>query len=202
MLLEIHPANPDARKIKLITEALGKGDVIIYPTDTVYGLGCDIMNAKAIERICRIRKLDPEKANLTIICKDMSQISEFVHQMDNQVFRMVKQYIPGPYTFIFKASNNLPKSFKNRKKTVGIRVTGNRIAQTIIEELGHPILSLSLKEEDDLITYLTDPYEIWETYQHAVDYVIDGGPGNNIPSTVIDCTVSPPEIIREGVGHL
>ena len=203
MLLEIHPDNPDARKIKTVAQQLSKGAVIIYPTDTVYGIGCDIFNQKAVERVCRIRRLNPEKANLTFICKDMAQLAFYAHQIDNQLFRMLKQNIPGAFTFILKANKEVPRHFKNKRKTIGIRVPNNTIAQTIIEEVGRPILSISLKsDEEGDEHYPTDPYLIHEQFEKLVDIVIDGGEGGIEPSTVIDCSNGEIEIIREGKGML
>ena len=203
MLLEIHPDNPDARKIKIVADRLLKGDIIIYPTDTVYGLGCDIMNQKAVERICRIRKLNPAKANLTFICKDLSQLAFYAHQIDNQLFRVLKVNTPGAFTFILKANKEVPRHFKNKRKTVGIRVPNTPIAEAIIEEMGRPILSISLKsDEDEDEDYITDPYLMHEKFEKLVDIVIDGGVGGTDPSTVIDCTSDELEIIREGKGEL
>jgi len=202
MLLEIHPENPDVRKIKIVASRLSKGDIIIYPTDTVYGLGCDIFNQKAVEKVCRIKQLNPEKANLTFICKDLSQLAFYAHQIDNQLFRMLKQNIPGAFTFILKANKEVPRHFKNKRKTVGIRVPNNAIAQAIIEEVGRPILSISLNAEDDEDRYLTDPYLMHERFEKLVDIVIDGGEGGTEPSTVIDCSNDEIEIIREGKGDL
>ena len=201
MLLEIHPDNPDNRKIKIVADRLSKGDIIIYPTDTVYGIGCDIFNQKAVERVCRIRKLNPEKANLTFICKDLSQLAFYAHQIDNQLFRLLKQNIPGAFTFILKANKEVPRHFKNRRKTIGIRVPNNAIAQAIIEEVGRPILSISLKSEEDE-DYPTDPSSMHEQFEKLVDIVIDGGEGGTNPSTVVDCTNDEIEIIREGKGEL
>jgi tRNA threonylcarbamoyl adenosine modification protein (Sua5/YciO/YrdC/YwlC family) len=154
MYLSIHPTTPEPRKIKQVAETLRNGGVIIYPTDTVYGIGCDITNHKAVERVCRLRRLDPDKAMLAMICSDMSQVSKYVAQLDNQLFRLIKQHLPGPYTFILKANNDVPKMFKNRKKTVGIRIPDNAIVQAIIAELGHPILTTSLKSDDEILDIL------------------------------------------------
>jgi len=202
MLLKIHPDNPSTRKIDQVTKTLEKGGVIIYPTDSVYGLGCDIFNHKAVDKICRLRKLNPAKANLTFICMDIAQLSEYTIQLDNTLFKLLKRNTPGPFTFIFKANNKVPKLFKNRKKTVGIRIPANNIARDIVENLGRPILSLSLKSEDEIVEYYTDPFDINEDFQNQVDIVIDGGVGNHAPSTVVDCTGDEPEIIREGGQEL
>ena len=203
MFLEINPKNPDARKVNKVVKILEKGGVIIYPTDSVYGLGCDIFNQKAVERICNIRGINPEKANLTFICKDIKQLSKYVYQIDNQLFRLLKENIPGAFTFILKANKEVPRHFKNKRKTIGVRVPNNPVALAILEELGRPILSISLKgdaESDD--DFPIDPSLIYDDFEKRVDVVIDGGMGNNEPSTIVDCTSDDFEIIREGVGEL
>lgn len=202
MLIEINPINPDERKIKQVVEVLSQGGIIIYPTDTVYGLGCDIYNHKAVERICRLRGLDPEKAMLSFICQDISQVATFATQIENQVFRVMKHNLPGPFTFILKANNQVPKLLKNRKSEFGVRVPDNRIVMAIIKELGRPILTTSLKSDDEVLEYFTDPIDIYRDFEKLVDVVIDGGPGGNVPSTIINCTGSEPELIREGAGQL
>ncbi len=202
MLLGINPDNPEKRKIKRVVEILEKGGVIIYPTDTVYGLGCDIYNQKAYQKICRIRGIKPEKANFSFICNDLSHVSKFTLPFSNRAFKAMKKTLPGPYTYILKASGEVPKMFKNKKRTVGIRMQNNEIAKAIIEELGRPILSASLKSDDDFLEYHTDPYDINEEYQNIVDVIIDGGYGSNEPSTVIDFTDNDPIIIREGAGDV
>lgn len=202
MLLSINKDNPENRKIRQVVELLEKGGVIIYPTDTVYGLGCDIFQAKSIERICRIRNLDVSKANLSIICKDIAQLSRFAKHIDNTVFKILKRNTPGPFTFVLKSGNEIPKIFKNRRKTVGVRIPDNKIAQSIIEELGHPILSISLKSDDEILEYFTDPSEIHDDYQKLVDVVVDGGIGKNIPSAIIDCSDGSIDILREGEVEL
>lgn len=202
MLLEINSDNPDKRKINQIVDTIKSGGIIIYPTDTVYGLGCDIFNKKAVERICRLRNLNPQKANLTIICKDISQLSEYTTQIDNSSFKLLKRNLPGPFTFILKSGKKLPKAFDNRRKTLGLRIPDNNIAQSIIEHLGTPILSISLKSEDEILEYLTDPYEIHNKYEKLVDIVVDGGIGDNAPSTVVDLSNGEVDIIREGKGDL
>lgn len=202
MLLRINPDNPEGRKIRQVVQTLQKGGIIIYPTDTVYGLGCDIHNQHAVERICRIRKLDPKKAMLSIICKDISQISEFASQIDKEIFKLLKKNLPGPFTFVLNSNSQVPKLFKNRKKTIGVRVPENAIVQEIIEQLGHPILTTSLKSDDEILEYFTDPMDIFDDFKKLVDVVIDGGVGNNVPSTVVDCTDADFEILREGAGAL
>lgn len=202
MLIKIYPENPNPKAIEQAVEILKKGGIIIYPTDTVYGLGCDITNQKAIERICKIRGIKPEKANFSFICSDLSHISDYVKPIDTTVFRLLKKALPGPFTFIFNASNNVPKLLSSNKKTVGIRVPDNNIAREIVKVLGNPILSTSIKDDDELIEYSTDPELIHEKYEDLVDLVIDGGYGDNEASTVVDCTSGEFEIIREGKGIL
>ena len=202
MLLAINPDNPQERKIRQVVSTLEKGGVIIYPTDTVYGLGCDILQAKAIKKICQLRQLDPGKANLTIVCRDISQLSEYTRQLDNRVFKLLKRNLPGPFTFLLKAGKKLPKSMHNRRQTLGIRIPDNRISQEIIRHLGRPILSISLKADDEILEYFTDPTEIYDDYGKQVDLVIDGGIGRNIPSAVVNLTEGEIEIIREGERDL
>ena len=201
MLLQIHPDNPDERKIKQVVECLRSGGVIIYPTDTVYGIGCDIRDAKAVEKICRIKNIDLKKADFSFLCYDLSNLSEFVMPVDNSVFRMLKKNLPGPFTFILDANKNLPLAYKG-KKTVGIRVPDHPIPQLIVEKLGHPIASTSIKDDDEVIEYSTDPELIAEKYDHLVDIVIDSGYGDNVASTIVDLTSGEPEILREGKGIL
>jgi len=201
MLLRINPDNPEGRKIKQVAETLSKGGVIIYPTDTVYGLGCDIFNPKAVEKICRLRGLKPEKAMLSFICKDISQIAEYAFQIDNDVFKALKRNLPGPFTFVLKSNNQVPKLFKNRKRSIGVRIPDNNIATAIVEELGRPILSLSLKSDDEILEYFTDPIDIYDDFKKLVDIVIDGGIGTSVPSTVVDCMSEEMSIIRQGAGE-
>jgi tRNA threonylcarbamoyl adenosine modification protein (Sua5/YciO/YrdC/YwlC family) len=201
--LEIHPENPEGRKMQQVIDIIKNGGIVIYPTDTLYGLGCDITNNKAVERICRIKGIKPQKANFSFICLDLSNISEFTKPFSNSVYKVMRKNLPGPFTFILNASSKVPKLLKNRKKTVGIRVPNSPIVQGLLEELDNPIMSTSIKNIDDDITpYPTDPYEIYQEYQHLVDVVIAGGFGGNEPSTVVDCTGSGIEIIREGLGDL
>lgn len=202
MLLKIYPENPNPKAIEEVVEVLKKGGIIIYPTDTVYGLGCDITHPKAIERICRIRGIKPEKANLSFICSDLRHISDYIKPIDNITFRVLKKALPGPFTFIFNANNQVPKLLSSKKKTVGIRVPDNNIASEIVRALGNPILSTSIKDEDELLEYSTDPELIHEKYEELVDLVIDGGYGGNEASTVVDCTNGEFEVIREGKGDL
>ncbi|MEB0262470.1 MULTISPECIES: L-threonylcarbamoyladenylate synthase [unclassified Mucilaginibacter] len=202
MLIRIYPENPNEKAIEQAADVLRKGGIIIYPTDTVYGLGCDITNQKAIERICKIRNIKAEKANFSFICYDLSHISDYIKPIDNTTFRVLKKALPGPFTFIFNASHAVPKLLSSNKKTVGIRVPDNNIAREIVKALGNPILSTSIHDEDDIIEYSTDPELIHEKYENLVDLVIDGGYGENIPSTVVDCTAGDFEVIREGKGDL
>lgn len=200
MLLHIHPDNPQPRNIKTAVEILKKGGVIIYPTDTIYGLGCDIYNTDAIARICRIKKIDPKKAQFSFVCSDLSHISDYAKSIDTPVFRLLKAALPGPYTFILEASKLVPKMLKTKKDTVGIRVPNHNITQTLIAELGNPIMSVSLPMDEE-VEYYTDPLVIHEIFEDQVDAVIDGGIGGVIPSTVIDCTTNTPELIRQGAGE-
>ncbi|MET4082814.1 tRNA threonylcarbamoyl adenosine modification protein (Sua5/YciO/YrdC/YwlC family) [Pedobacter sp. UYP30] len=200
MLIKIYPENPNPKVIEQVVEVLKKGGVIIYPTDTIYGLGCDITNQKAIEKVCKIRGVKPDKANLSFICYDLSHISDYIKPIDNTTFRILKKTLPGPFTFIFNANNNVPKLLSSKKKTVGIRVPDNTIARCIVKELGNPIVSTSIRDDDELIEYSTDPELIHEKFEDLVDLVIDGGFGDNEPSTIVDFTNGSVEIIRQGKG--
>jgi len=199
MLLYIHPDNPQPRQIKTVVETIQRGGVIIYPTDTIYGLGCDIFQQKAIERICRIKKVDPKKAQLSFICSDLSHLSDYAKQLSTSTYRLLKEYLPGPYTFILPASKMVPKILQSKKDTIGLRIPDNKIARAIIEELGRPILSASLPGE--MIEDYTDPEIMYENFSNEVDIVIDGGIGGTVPSTVIDCTKEKYEVIRMGAGE-
>lgn len=199
MLLKIHPVNPQPRLIKQIVESLQEGGIIIYPTDTVYGLGCDILQQKAVERICRIKKVDPKKAQLSFVCSDLSHLSDYAKPLSNPVYRLLKDHLPGPYTFILPASKMVPKILQSKKDTIGLRIPANTIAMAIIKELGRPILSASLPGE--MVEDYTDPEVMYENFRNEVDYVIDGGIGGMTPSTVIDCTGDEPVLIREGLGE-
>ena len=201
MLLEIHPENPSPRHIKQVIDILNADGVIIFPTDTIYGIGCDVRNAKAFEKLCRIRGVKPQKANFSFLLNDLSHISNFTKPFERNVFKLLKATLPGPFTYILPASNMVPALFRNNKKTIGIRVPDNKIIQMLIEELGGPIVSASLRDDQDTIAeYLTDPQEIHDRFGNQVDLVIDGGYGKNIASTVVDCTGDEPEVIREGLG--
>jgi len=200
MLLNINSDNPQMRKINQAVDSLKRGGIIIYPTDTVYAIGCDIHSKKAMERVCQLKGIKPEKSNLAIMCKDLSQLSEYAVQLDNRLFKTMKKVLPGPYTFILKANSSVPKLFKNNKRTIGVRVPDNNIVQMIVQELGNPILTTSLKTNDDIIEYPSDPQDIYEDYKKNVDIVIDGGLCGITPSTIVDCTGNEPKITREGAG--
>lgn len=202
MLLKIYPENPNLKHIRIVTECLLDGGIIIYPTDTVYGLGCDIFKSKAIEKIAQIKGINVAKANFSFICNDLSQLSDFCKPISNDIFKMMRNNLPGPFTFILNANNNVPKLMQSKKKTVGIRIPDNNIPLEIVKELGHPIMSTSVHDEDEILEYTTDPELIYEKYQQLVDIVIDGGYGDNEASTVIDCTEEEIFIIREGKGIL
>jgi tRNA threonylcarbamoyl adenosine modification protein (Sua5/YciO/YrdC/YwlC family) len=199
MLIQIHPENPQARLIKQVVETLQNGGTIIYPTDTIYGLGCDIFQQKAIERICRIKKIDPRKAQLSFICADLSHLSDFTKQIPTATYRLLKEYLPGPYTFILPASKMVPKILQSKKDTIGLRIPDNKIAAAIVRELGRPVLSASLPGTE--VEDYTDPEVMFENFRNEVDIVINGGIGNTTPSTVIDCTREPFEVIRQGAGE-
>lgn len=196
--MHVHPENPQPRQIKTIIDCLQSGGVIIYPTDTIYGLGCDIFQHKAIERICRIKNVDPQKAQLSFICHDLSDLSTYTKSISTPLYRLLKQHLPGPYTFILPASKEVPKILKSKKDTIGLRVPDNIIARTIIQELGHPILSASLPGE--MVEEYTDPELMHDNFKKLVDLVVDGGIGGMIPSTIVDCTDEEPVIVREGLG--
>jgi tRNA threonylcarbamoyl adenosine modification protein (Sua5/YciO/YrdC/YwlC family) len=198
MLINIHPANPQPRLIKQVVEVLKKGGLIIYPTDTIYGLGCDIFQHKAVERICQIKQVDPQKANLSFICYDLSDLSNYAKQLETPVYRSLRQHLPGAYTFILGASRQVPKILRTKKDTVGIRVPDNNIARAIVQELGNPILSTSLPGES--VEEYTDPEWIHDKFENLVDIVIDGGIGGIVPSTVIDFTSGDAVMVREGAG--
>ena len=197
--VKVYDENPNTSVINKVVEVLKKGGIIIYPTDTVYGLGCDITNAKAVEKIARIKGIKVDKSNFSFICNDLSHLSDYVKQIDTPTYKLLKRALPGPYTFILPGSKSLPKVFK-KKKTVGIRIPNNNIVRAIVEALGNPIISTSIHDEDDVIEYTTDPELIFEKWKHLVDGVIDGGFGDNLASTIIDLTDSIPKIIREGKG--
>lgn len=202
MLIRIYPENPSPKQIRMVADTLERGGIIIYPTDTVYAMGCDIKSPKAIERIARFKGANPMNPDLSIIFKDMSQLSEYTIIHDNNVFKLLKRNLPGPFTFIVQANSQLPKMFKNRKKTVGIRIPNNSIPLEIVSELGRPIITTSVHDADEVIEYTTDPELIHEKYRDFVDIVINGGYGNNEASTIVDCTGEIITIVRQGLGVL
>lgn len=202
MLLQIHPDNPEPRKIRMVIECLNDGGVIIYPTDTVYGLGCDIYRTASVERICQIKGIQPGRSNFSIVCYDFSHLSDFTRQIDTPVFRVMRKAMPGPFTFILQANSNVPKLFKGKKKTVGIRIPNNNICRQIVKELGHPIVSTSIHDDDKIVDYTTDPEIIHEKYQKIVDIVVSGGFGHNKPSTIVDCTDGSFTVLRQGLGKI
>jgi tRNA threonylcarbamoyl adenosine modification protein (Sua5/YciO/YrdC/YwlC family) len=198
MLLELHPDNPQARNIKTIIECLLSGGVIIYPTDTLYGLGCDIFQHQAIERISLIKNIDPARAQLSFICYDLSDLSKYSKSISTPIYRLLKNHLPGPYTFILPASKQVPKILKSKKNTIGLRVPDNKIARSVVKELGHPLLSTSLPGEK--VEEFTDPQRINEIFKNLVDIVVDGGIGGSVPSTIVDCTSEEPILLRMGAG--
>lgn len=200
MIVRIYEENPNEREIAKIVEILRNGGIIIYPTDTVYAIGCDALNIRAVEEVCKLKGINPEKSQLSIICYDLSNISEYA-KVDNDTFKLMKRNLPGPFTFILKCTSNLPKLYKN-KKTVGIRVPNNNIARALVNELGHPIMTTSVKDDDEVLEYTTDPELIHEKYEKQVDIVIDGGFGGIEGSTVVDCSNDTIEIVRQGLGEL
>ncbi|MBS9523844.1 threonylcarbamoyl-AMP synthase [Litoribacter ruber] len=200
--IKLYPENPDPRRIQHIVDVLRNGGVIIYPTDTVYGIGCDIFNQKAIEKVCQIKGVKPQKQNFSFICYDLSDIADYTRTVSTPVFKVMKKALPGPFTFILNANNNVPKLLNSKKKTVGIRVPDHSIPRTLVKELGQPIVTTSIRDEDEVIEYSTDPELIYEKYKDLVDVVIDGGYGNNVASTILDCTSDEILIVREGLGNV
>lgn len=199
MLLRLHPDNPPPRLVRQIVDVLQKGGVIIYPTDTVYGLGCDILQQKAVERICRIKHVEPRKAQLSFVCSDLSHLSEYTKPLSTPYYRLLKEHLPGPYTFILPASKLVPKILQSKKDTIGLRIPDNNIAIAITKELGRPILSASLPGE--MVEDYTDPEVMFENFRHEVDLVIDGGIGGFVPSTIVDLTTEEPVVTRRGLGE-
>jgi tRNA threonylcarbamoyl adenosine modification protein (Sua5/YciO/YrdC/YwlC family) len=200
--LKIHPQNPEERKIKQAVDVLRSGGIIVYPTDTIYGIGCDLMNRKSIERLCQIMNIKPQKLDLSFICHDLSHISEYVKRIDTPVFKLLKKALPGPFTFILESNTRVPKILDVNKKTVGIRIPDHAIPRMIVEQLGNPLITSSIKDDDKIKEYTTDPEEIFEDFKHKVDMVIDGGAGGNVPSTIVDCTLAEVQITRYGLGDL
>jgi tRNA threonylcarbamoyl adenosine modification protein (Sua5/YciO/YrdC/YwlC family) len=202
MLIYVPPENPNSTNLRIVLECLRDGGVIIYPTDTVYGIGCDIYRPEAVERICTIKKINPKKANFSFICYDLSHISDFTKHIDTPIYKLMNKTLPGPFTYILQANNKVPKLFKSKKKTVGIRIPDNDVCREIVKELGNPLMSTSIRDEDDIVEYTTDPEIIYENYKNFVDVVVHGGYGKNEPSTVVDCSDGNITIIRQGFGNL
>jgi len=200
-LIKLYPDNPDPRRIEQIVEVLKAGGLVIYPTDTVYGIGCDISQPKAIEKIAKIKNIKPEKASFAFICHDMSQLTNYA-KVSNAVFKVMKRALPGPFTFVLPATNEVPKLLNNKRKTIGIRIPDNNIPRLLVKELGHPILTSSIVDDDDILEYSTDPELIFERFENLVDIVIDGGAGHNIASTIVLCESDEFEVIRQGLGDL
>lgn len=199
-LIELHPVNPQENKLKKIVDCLLEGGLVIYPTDTVYGIGCNLHNSRAIERLCKVQGINARKLNLSFMCSDLSHISEYVKNLPTPVFKLMKKTLPGPYTFILEANNKVPKILDVRKKSVGIRVPDHAVPRRLVELLGNPILNASIKDTDEILQYTIDPSDIYDRYKSLVDIIIDGGIGGIVPSTVIDCQSGTPELIREGLG--
>jgi len=202
MLYTIHPDNPDQRKVKLIAEILEKGGIVIYPTDTVYSFGCSLMNKRAIERLAKLKNVKLKHANFSIIFYDLSHLSDYTKVIDRPTYKILNKNLPGPFTFILEASSKIPKLFETNKKTIGIRIPNNNIVMEIVKELGHPLVTTSLHDEDEILEYSTDPDLIFEKWNNLVDAVVDGGYGKNEPSTVVDLSEGEPEIIRQGICEL
>jgi len=200
VLLKIYPENTNQKEIQKVVAHLKKGGLFIFPTDTVYSIGCDLSNSRAVEKMARIKGVKLKDANFSLICYDLSHLSDFCKPMDNSVFKMMKKALPGAFTFILNANNNVPKLFKANKKTIGIRVPDNNIIREVVKELGNPVVSTSVHDDDEVVEYTTDPELIHEKYANDIDLVIDGGYGKNVASTVIDCTDGEPVIIRQGLG--
>lgn len=202
MYVKLYNENPNSREIRKVVDILRNGGLIIYPTDTVYGIGCDITNQKAVEKVAKFKGVKIEKNNFSFICSDFSHLSDYTKPIQNSTFKLIKKNLPGPFTFILEANNKVPKYFKGKKKTVGIRIPDNNIIREIVAELGNPILSTSIHDEDEILEYTTDPELIYEKYCDFADVVIDGGFGELIPSTIVDCTLDEIEVVREGKGEL
>jgi tRNA threonylcarbamoyl adenosine modification protein (Sua5/YciO/YrdC/YwlC family) len=202
MILKIHPETPSERQINTVVECLRNGGVIIYPTDTIYSIGCDLKNHRAVERVARIKGISLEKAHFSLICYDLSDLSEYAKVLDTGIFKILKKNLPGAFTFILPASSHVPKLFTSKKKTIGIRVPDNNITREIVKELGNPIVATSIRDDDSILEYITDPEIIYEKYEKLVDIVIDGGYGGNLPSTIVNCTGEELTIQRQGKGTL
>lgn len=202
MLIEINPYNIDKRLLKQVVDTLRAGGIIIYPTDSVYAMGCDFKNKRALEKLAKLKGIKLSQANFSLICYDLSNISEYTKNFDRSTFKLLKSNLPGPFTFILNATNEIPKLFNSNKKTVGIRVPDHDLIREIVNELGNPIVTTSIHDDDEIMEYTTDPYQIYEKYEGKVDMIIDGGFGNLYATTVVDCTTEEPEIIRQGIGEL
>jgi tRNA threonylcarbamoyl adenosine modification protein (Sua5/YciO/YrdC/YwlC family) len=200
MLLRIYSENPAPRHIKTVIDCLNTGGLVIFPTDTVYALGCSINHPKAVDRIAKIKGVKKEKAHFSFIFNNLSMLSDFTKPIENEVYKLMRRNLPGPFTFILPANNNIPKIFQSKKKTVGIRIPNEHIISTLVEELGHPILTTSIHDDDELVEYMTDPEDIYDKFKELVDIVIDGGPGGNQPSTIVDCAEGEPILVRQGRG--
>jgi tRNA threonylcarbamoyl adenosine modification protein (Sua5/YciO/YrdC/YwlC family) len=199
-LLAIHPKNPEQRKILRVVDALRSGALIVYPTDTIYGLGCSLLNKSAIERLCRVKQIKPQKLNLSFICHDVSEVAAYVRRIDTPVYKVMRRTLPGPFTYILESSSSVPKVLDINKKTVGIRIPNHNVPLALVKELGNPIITSSIKNDDEIKTYTTDPEEIYEDLKHQVDIIIDSGIGGNIPSTIVDFTSGEPVVTRHGLG--
>jgi tRNA threonylcarbamoyl adenosine modification protein (Sua5/YciO/YrdC/YwlC family) len=202
MLINIHPQNPDSRKVAQVVDILSKGGVVIIPTDTIYALVCDLYQYKAFEQICRMKEVRPDKANFSLLCNDLSNISQFTKPFDRAIYKLLNRALPGPYTFILDASSEVPSVFRSRRKTIGLRIPDNKIVLDIIEKIGHPLIATSIHDIDEIREYPTDPEEIFEIYGNQVEVVVDGGAGKIVASTVIDCTGNVPAVTREGAGDI
>ncbi len=202
MMIKIYPENPAPKHIKMVIDVLENGGVVIFPTDTIYALGCSINKPKALDKIALLKGIKKEKANFSFLVNNLSMLSDFTKPFDNKTFRLMRKNLPGPFTFILNANSNIPKIFQSKKKTIGFRIPENNILTSIIEELGYPLVSTSIHDDDEILEYTTDPEQIYEKYKERVDLIIDGGYGDNVASTVVDCTGDEPEIIRQGKGIL
>jgi len=202
LLIKIYPENPNERQLRTVVECLRDGGIVVYPTDTIYGIGCDIYKSKTIERISELRGIKPGKSTFSFICSDLSQLSDYCKPIDTNIFKVMKANLPGPFTFILNANNNVPRHIQTKRKTVGIRIPNNTIPIEMVRLLGNPIMSSSVHDDDEILEYTTDPELIYEKFANSVDLVIDAGYGGNIPSTVLDCTEGEVKIIREGKGIL
>lgn len=201
-LLRIYSENPEQKKIRKVSEAMKDGAVVIYPTDTVYALGCDLYNQKALDRIAKLKSYNSQKPIFSIICQDISQVSQYTKVIPNEIFKILKKALPGPYTFVLEANNKIPKALNQNRKTIGVRVPENDVCLSLVRELGNPMITTSIKDDDAIVEYITDPQMIYEHFNNKVDFVIDGGISGNVPSSVIDCTSGEPLLERKGLGSL